>query len=57
MRKYFIIVLKHDYLPKGLEYFDIDVYEIELVDFVSYCRENFVRLLNQQIKVKLFDIR
>ena len=49
----FILVLAHDYLPTaGLieKYPEVDVYEIELEDFISYCRENFSRLLNRQIK-------
>jgi len=49
----FILVLAHDYLPtSGLleKYAQIDVFEVELEDFISYCRENFSRLLNRQIK-------
>jgi len=49
-KKGFIIVLSHDYLPSGLMNYKIDVYEIDQVDFVSFCRENFVRLLNRQIR-------
>jgi hypothetical protein len=45
-----LVVLRHDYLPVGLSGRPIDVYEVELSDFVSYCRENFLRLLNRQIK-------
>jgi len=48
----FLIVASHDYLPKGLidKYPELDVYEIEIEDFISFCRENFTRLLNRQIK-------
>jgi len=49
----FIIVAGHDYLPvNGLleKYPQIDVYEIEVDDFISFCRENFIRLLNRQTK-------
>src|SRR5882724_1427881 len=39
----FLIVASHDYLPKGLidKYPELDVYEIEIEDFISFCRENF----------------
>lgn len=49
----FILVLHHDHLPSGLvdDYPDIDVYEVDQSDFISFCRENFVRLLNRQIKL------
>lgn len=49
----FILVASHDYLPsKGLIelYPSIDVFEIEIEDFITFCRENFSRLLNRQIK-------
>ena len=48
----FILVLHHDHLPSGLvdDYPDIDVFEVDQSDFISFCRENFVRLLNRQIK-------
>lgn len=45
-----IIVLSHDYVPAGLKNRNIDVYEIDQIDFVAFCRENFVRLLNRQIR-------
>lgn len=48
----FILVLRHDYLPPKLieKYPQVDVYEIDLTDFISFCRENFSRLLNKQIR-------
>ena len=48
----FILVASHDYLPKGLleNFSTIDVYEIEIDDFITFSRENFGRLLNRQIK-------
>lgn len=46
-----IVVLSHDYLPKGLDCYDTDVYEIDQTDFIAFCRENFVRLLNRQISM------
>jgi hypothetical protein len=49
----FILVAAHDYLPTdGLLklYPLVDVFELELDDFVNFCRENFSRLLNRQIK-------
>jgi len=47
-----IIVLRHDYLPATLIRKSlIDVYEIDLIDFVSFAKENFVRLLNRQIRL------
>jgi hypothetical protein len=48
----FILVASHDYLPKNLlkVYKDLDVFEIDIDDFVTFCRENFSRLLNRQIK-------
>lgn len=46
-----IIVLSHDYLPSELESYNVSVYEIDQADFTSFCRENFVRLLNRQIKL------
>lgn len=51
--KGFILVASHDYLPTNrlIElYPDIEVYELEIEDFITYCRENFSRLLNRQIK-------
>jgi hypothetical protein len=45
-----ILVLSHDYLPQGLGSIHTDVYEIDFADFVSFCRENFSRLLSRQIK-------
>jgi hypothetical protein len=47
--KGFIIVLNHDELPKYFENIDMEIYEIDRYDFSSYCRENFERLLNNQI--------
>ena len=47
-----IIVLSHDYIPPSLiNNYTIDVYEIDMIDFVSFTKENFMRLLNRQIKV------
>lgn len=49
----FILVASHDYLPiKNLisQFPQIEVFEIEIEDFISFCRENFSRLLNRQIK-------
>ncbi|MEO9484598.1 MAG: hypothetical protein ABJG47_14165 [Ekhidna sp.] len=48
----FLMVLHHDYLPKDLleDFPDIEIFEIDQTDFISFCRENFVRLLNRQIK-------
>jgi hypothetical protein len=49
----FILVASHDYLPtKNLIelYPNIEVFEIEIDDFITFCRENFSRLLNRQIK-------
>jgi hypothetical protein len=43
-----IIVLKHDYLPEKLIQL-IDVFEIEEVDFISFVKGNFNRLLNRQM--------
>lgn len=52
----FILVLQHDYLPRSiLDNFPVDVYELELYDFISYGKENFMRLLNQQIKSHDFE--
>ena len=51
-----IIVLQHDYLPNGIvDDFPVDVFEIDLVDFISYGTENFVRFLNRQIKAHNFE--
>ncbi|HEX8231580.1 MAG TPA: hypothetical protein VF826_20050 [Chloroflexia bacterium] len=51
LRKGFILVVKHDSLPVGIDTgYDIDVYEIDSSDFIAFCRENFARLLNRQIK-------
>lgn len=33
-----LIVLSHDYIPSGLERHEIDVYEIDQVDFTTFCR-------------------
>jgi hypothetical protein len=51
--KGFILVASHDHLPNNVLielYPDVDVFEIEVEDFVAFCRENFSRLLNRQIK-------
>jgi len=48
----FILVLSHDYLPKNFEKINnTDIYEIDRSDFTAFCRENFDRLLNRQIKL------
>jgi hypothetical protein len=44
-----IVVMRHDHLPKGLTD-PIDVWELSIDDFSSFCRENFSRLLNRQIQ-------
>ena len=52
-QKGFILVASHDYLPdnKLISSFpNLDVFEIEMEDFITFCRENFSRLLNRQIK-------
>jgi hypothetical protein len=49
----FILVASHDYLPTNnlINIFPtVEVFEIELEDFITFCRENFSRLLNRQIK-------
>ena len=49
----FILVASHDYLPiKNLttQFPTIEVFEMEIEDFITCCRENFSRLLNRQIK-------
>ncbi len=43
-----IIVLAHDEMPKKLIE-ELDVYELEQDDFISYIRENLIRLLNRQM--------
>ena len=50
-QKGFILVVSHDHIPPNLidKYAALDVFEIELEDFVTFCRENFARLLNRQI--------
>jgi hypothetical protein len=45
----FLIVLSHDQLPKEFEN-NIDVYEIDKNDFIVFCKENFDRLLDRQLK-------
>lgn len=44
----FILCVRHDELPGGL---DIDVYELDRSDFIAFCRENFGRLLNRQLRL------
>lgn len=46
-----ILVLSHDYLPQKLIEYKLDVFEIDKYDFINFCRENFIRLLNRQIKL------
>ena len=46
-----LIVLSHDYLPKHFEKINMEIYEIDRYDFTTFCRENFDRLLNRQIKL------
>ena len=43
-----IIVLAHDEMPKNLKD-SVDVFEIEQDDFISYIRENILRLINRQM--------
>lgn len=45
-----VIVLAHDYMPKNLSEEALDVWEIDFDDFTTFCRENFSRLLNRQIR-------
>lgn len=53
----FIIALKHDYLPAELlnDYVNLDVYELDYNDFISFAQENFNRLLNRQLKLRQFS--
>lgn len=53
----FIIVLRHDFLPKNLfsSFPTCDIYEIDEVDFVSFAIENFTRLLNRQLKLHKYQ--
>jgi hypothetical protein len=45
-----IICVKHDFLPKGMRLNDsIDVYQIDYIDFIQYCKENFALLISRQI--------
>lgn len=44
----FLLVVNHDEIPEGIS--DIDVYELDQTDFISFCRENFPRLLSGQIR-------
>ncbi|MBT2702253.1 hypothetical protein J7E34_03085 [Chryseobacterium sp. ISL-80] len=46
-----IIVLRNDNLPLGLieKYPDIDVYELDKLDFEQYVKENFDRLFHKQL--------
>lgn len=51
-----IIVLKHDTVPVDLlSKYIIDIYEIDLIDFVSFTKENFMRLLNRQIRAHEYN--
>ena len=51
MDKGFLIVLGHDHFPKEFEKIDnLDIYEIDKNDFIVFCKENFNRLLNRQLK-------
>ena len=45
----FILVLAHDYLPSGLDKYNVDVFELDRSDFETWCRANFTRLFNRQI--------
>jgi hypothetical protein len=45
----FVLVLCHDYLPDDLN--DCNIYELDYIDFIQFCRENFIRLLNRQISI------
>ncbi|MBM7660411.1 hypothetical protein JOC85_001178 [Bacillus mesophilus] len=44
-----IISLRHDKIPTSLHNYNIDVFQLDINDFIGYSRENFVRLLNRQI--------
>lgn len=45
-----VIVLKHDYVPKQGDFL-LDVYELELDDFLVFAKENFNRLINKQLRI------
>jgi len=46
----FIIVLAHDHLPGGFDTCNTDVFELDRIDFETWCRANFTRLFNRQIR-------
>jgi hypothetical protein len=49
-----IIVVKHDCLPNKLDLGSgIDVYQIDYIDFIQYCKENFSLLIARQLDLHL----
>lgn len=55
-KKGFIITLKHDTFPRGLlEDYLVDIYELDRNDFIAFARENFQRLLYQQIHIREYS--
>jgi len=51
-----IIVLRHDHLPQSLieQYPNVDIYEIDETDYIAFIRENFIRLLNRQMRLHTY---
>lgn len=45
-----IIVCKHDCIPHDLDIDEIDIYQLETQDYITFIKENFDRLLYQQIR-------
>lgn len=46
-----LIVLKHDFL---IDEINMDVFELDEIDFISFVKENFIRFLNRQLRVHNF---
>jgi hypothetical protein len=49
-QKGFIICVKHDELPQGIDLSSkIDIFQIDYFNFIEYCKENFSLLFSRQI--------
>lgn len=45
-----IIVCRHDCIPPDLNIDEVDIYQLETEDYITFIKENFDRLLYQQIR-------
>ena len=44
-----VMVMKHDYMPRGFSDEKLDVWEFDYHDFTAFCIDNFTHLLREQL--------